>query len=215
LKEEKMKEYHKIQSLFKRDDKGNFTDEFTCPEFEYLQNNKWIGTEKIDGTNIRINWDGGNIRIGGRTDKAQIPAHLFERLTEITNNLNFERVFGEDENNDITLYGEGYGKKIQKAGSLYKPDGVDFVLFDININGWWLKREDVDSIAVSLGIHPVPVRFEGTVWEAIDYVEKGFSSYIAEKECEAEGLVLEPATPLRARNGGRIITKIKTKDFRK
>lgn len=208
-----MKIYHKIQSIYKRDSNGKFTDEFTCPEFEYLKDNVWVGTEKVDGTNIRINWDGQQTRIGGRTDRAQIPVTLFERLTEITDSLDFEGIFGEDESNDITLYGEGYGKKIQKIGSLYKPDGVDFILFDVNINGWWLKREDVDSIAVSLGLHPVPVRFEGTIREAIDYVEKGFSSFIAENECKAEGLVLEPATPLRARNGARIITKIKTKDF--
>lgn len=28
-------------------------------EFDYLKDNTWIFTEKVDGTNIRIMWDGG------------------------------------------------------------------------------------------------------------------------------------------------------------
>ena len=35
-----MKEYHKINSIYKRDEKTKqFTSEFACQEFEYLQDN--------------------------------------------------------------------------------------------------------------------------------------------------------------------------------
>ena len=50
-----MAEYQKIQTLFKRDEKNIIIpDQFTYPEFEVLKDLKWECTEKIDGTNIRI-----------------------------------------------------------------------------------------------------------------------------------------------------------------
>jgi hypothetical protein len=53
-----MKEYHKIQTVFKRDPSNNYKTllegEFAIPEFGYLQDNEWVFTEKVDGTNIRV-----------------------------------------------------------------------------------------------------------------------------------------------------------------
>ena len=50
-----MKEYHKIQTVFKRDPETNhrtlLEGQYSMPEFEYLANNQWVFTEKIDGTN--------------------------------------------------------------------------------------------------------------------------------------------------------------------
>jgi hypothetical protein len=55
-----------------------------------------------------------------------------------------------------------------------------------------------------------------TLKEAIDYVKQGFKSTIAEnKDYDAEGLVLKTPNGLLRRNGERLITKIKTVDFRK
>ena len=48
-------EYPKIQTLFMRDKKGLIIpDSNTRPEFEYLRKDLWECTEKIDGTNMRI-----------------------------------------------------------------------------------------------------------------------------------------------------------------
>ena len=48
-------EYQKINTLFKRDEKGIIIpEEFTLPEFGWLKNCKWEATEKIDGTNMRL-----------------------------------------------------------------------------------------------------------------------------------------------------------------
>lgn len=53
-----MTEYHKIQTLFKRDmeskHKTLLEGQWTLPEFEYLAGNVWTFTEKVDGTNIRV-----------------------------------------------------------------------------------------------------------------------------------------------------------------
>ena len=124
-----MEEYHKIQTLFKRDEKTKklIEGEFTDKTVEFIKDLKWQFTEKIDGTNIRIMWDGHKVAFGGRTDKAQIPVGLMNRLVELfggeTNEQLFEQKFGETE---VMLCGEGYGEKIQNGG-LYRK-GQDFIL---------------------------------------------------------------------------------------
>lgn len=203
--------YHKIQSIYKRDDSGSFIlNEFSRPEFEYLFDCEWIGTEKIDGTNIRIHrYEDGTIEYAGRTDKAQIPEFLKERLDELIANTNFDVIF---DGSSFTLFGEGFGNRIQKVGQKYIADGVDFILFDVRIGDWWMKRDDVNTLAEKLGWKSVPVIFKGTLRDALTLVRGGFYSGVG--SLQAEGLVLTPAVDLFARNGNRIITKIKTKDFK-
>lgn len=221
-----MAEYQKIQTLFKRDERNIIIpDQFTYPEFEVLKDLKWECTEKIDGTNIRIELsssgnpeDGIIMSFKGRTDKAVIPEHLLtklnwlfdrERLMEVLN------ITDETQNCNITLYGEGYGAKIQKGGN-YISNDVNFILFDVKIGKWWLDRESIKDIANKLGINVVPLMGYMTIPEAIEYVKKGFKSTIAEnKDYDAEGLVLKTPCGLLKRDGERLITKIKTVDFRK
>lgn len=220
-----MAKYQKIQTLFLRDDKNIIIpDQFTYPEFEYLKDNKWECTEKIDGTNIRIELDFSvhddgvrevNVNFKGRTDEATIPAHLYKRLKELFDNVNWLEIFDITSTTSITLYGEGYGTKIQKGGN-YISSGVDFILFDVKVDKWWLQRDAVEDVANKLNIKVVPLIGYMTIPEAVEYVRKGFKSTIAEnKDYEAEGLVLKTTTGLLRRNGERLITKIKTVDFRK
>ncbi len=73
-----METYHKIQTVYKRDPATNYKtlliDNFSLPEFDYLRNNEWVFTEKVDGTNIRVMYSLGKIiTFGGKTDLAQIP----------------------------------------------------------------------------------------------------------------------------------------------
>ena len=79
-------EYTKIPNIFKREEHGNnklIEGDYSTPELEYLANVPWVWTEKVDGTNIRVVWDGHSVSFGGRTDKAQIPAHLVNKLNEL------------------------------------------------------------------------------------------------------------------------------------
>ncbi len=203
-----MDKYSKIQTIFKRDmaKKGEIIlGKYSLPEFEYLKDNEWEFTEKVDGTNIRVHWNGSTVRFGGRTDNAQIPATLGAKLMDLfpaEKFTNFE---------EVTLYGEGYGVKIQKGGGNYKSDGVDFALFDVMIDGWWLKREDVEDISDKLEIGIVPVLGGGTLNDAVYMARKGFDSVWG--AFPAEGLVLRPRVELKTRSGHRIITKIKLRDF--
>ncbi len=213
-----MNEYHKIQTVFKRDPMTKFKTllegEYSMPEFEYLQNNEWMFTEKVDGTNIRVMYNGiGQIKFGGKSDNAQIPSHLINELNELFNTpdmkISFSEIFG---NEMACLYGEGYGAKIQKGGGNYRQD-QGFVLFDVKIGDWWLQQKDVEDIASKLNIDIVPFVGKGTLGTMINWARTGFKSYWG--DFKAEGLVAKPATELIARRGDRIITKIKCKDFRK
>lgn len=214
-----MKEYHKIQTLFKRDGKTLLEGQWTTPEFEYLVNSMWVFTEKVDGTNIRVMLKDGGITFGGKTDKAQTPAQLVARLSErfsayrhcsVPLATKMQEMFGCD----ACLYGEGYGAKIQKGGGNYRQD-QDFVLFDILVSNaeydWWLQRADVEDVAQKLGLDVVPVIGEGTLHDAVAAAKNGIVS--AWGNFQAEGIVARPKTELRTRSGQRIITKIKCRDF--
>jgi len=205
-----MEEYHKIETLLNRDKTtfGVIEGEWRLPEFEYLKDNQWEFTEKVDGTNIRVMWNGQALLWGGKTDNAQIPTFLLSRLQELFPPTKFVGIFPDP----ICLYGEGYGAKIQKGGGNYKSDGVDFILFDVKIGEWWLKREDVTGIASKLGVKVVPAVGYGTLTEAISKVKNGLNSQWG--NFSAEGIVARPLTELQTRSGHRIIGKIKTRDFK-
>lgn len=210
-----MKEYHKIETLFERDPgtKKLVVGKFRNETIESIKDIAWEFSEKVDGTNIRIHWDGHEVSIGGRTDKAQIPTNLLGRLTKLflgeANAQLFEQKFGETE---VTLIGEGYGAGIQKGGN-YKNE-QDFILFDVRIGEIWLKREDVEEIANYFGIDVVPIVLTGTIDEAVEYVRSNPKSVIAQNGADMEGVVGRPKLELRDRLGRRIIVKIKWEDFK-
>lgn len=208
-----MKEYNKIETVYERDVDGSkklIEGKYRNETVEFLANNKWIFTEKIDGTNIRIHWDGHRIEFGGRTDKAQIPQHLLSKLSETFMNNEteelFEQKFGEKE---VILFGEGYGIKIQNGGK-YRSD-VGFILFDVMIGDNYLSRENAEDIAKCFNLEIVPIIMCGTIQEAVDFVRSKPSSTIG--TANMEGLVGKPAVEVRDRCGNRIIVKIKVCDF--
>lgn len=210
-----MNQYQKIQTAFFRDPDNNhktlLDGVWAKPEFEVLKDIPWTCTEKIDGTNIRIMWDGKNVRFGGKTDNAQIPSILISTLQDTFTNELMKKAFPEADN--VCLYGEGYGKKIQKGGN-YLPDRADFILFDCKIGDWWMTRDSLIDISGKFDISVVPVIGTWKLQEAIDYVKKGFVSTISDnKEYIAEGLIMKPSVELFNRKGERVISKIKHKDF--
>jgi len=203
-------EYPKINSIYKRDKRTKkFLSEYSIPEFEYLKDNIWEFTEKIDGTNIRIIWKDGELRFSGKTDNAQIPMKLLKKLQIIFTKNKIQKAFPEQEG-IVILYGEGFGASIQSGGK-YIKDGVDFILFDVLIDKWWLNRESVEDIAKKLNIKIVKVIGKGTLKKAIEIAKQGFKSEFG--DFIAEGIVLRPKIQLFSRKGDRIITKIKYKDF--
>ena len=208
-----MKEYNKIDTLYIRDIDGSkklIEGLFRSKAVEFCKDLPWQFTEKIDGTNIRVMWDGHKVTYGGRTERASIPAHLMNKLIELFGNEEteqlFEQIFGEKE---VIFFGEGYGVKIQNGG-LYRPD-VSFILFDVMINGNYQDREMVEQAAKQFGLEIVPIVLEGTLQEGVDYVKSKPMSTIG--KAPMEGLVGRPKVELQDRCGNRLIVKIKVRDF--
>lgn len=213
-----MIKYPKINSIFRRDEKGKFTHGFSDPIFEYLWENEWYGTEKIDGTNIRIGIsidekENAEIDIRGRTDRAQLTEELYNVLENTAKKIIASEVLHTPTN--VIFFGEGYGKNIQKAGKLYSPDEYKFILFDLWINGQWIQRELLKEIAEKAEIDIVPIMYEGPLYNAVDIVKKGIISTFSNSEnsFQSEGLVLKPKIELKDPYSRPILTKLKTKDW--
>lgn len=223
--------YTKINTIFKRDlDKQSPTyncillnEPLTQPEFEVLRDLKWECTEKIDGTNMSVHiiptQDGYTVEYHGKTERADTPKHLQKKMEELfpaEKVIEYFKSTSKDGviSDTIQVFGEGYGVKIQNGGNYIKND-CGFILFDVKVGKMWLTREACEKIATDLNIPIVPLMGYMSIDEAIDFVRTGFKSTIAEnKDYDAEGLVLKAPCGLLDRRGERIITKIKTCDFR-
>lgn len=121
-----------------------------------------------------------------------------------------------------TIYGEGYGAKIQACGSQYLKDSNKVIGFDVKVtsnNGdeLYLLNKNRDEIMNKMGMPIVPTIGYFTIQEAINYVKRGFVSHVAEnnKGFIAEGLVCKSPVGLKNRQGQRIIFKVKTCDWNK
>lgn len=168
----------------------------------------------------------------GKTDNAQVPKELMNFLKENYPEEKVLSVFGLKKDipvnewtnykwNDVTdiptkytIYGEGYGRKIQKAGGNYIKDGVGFAVFDVKVGDLYLLTDARDDIANKLGAPIVPFIGYFTLDEAIEFVRKGFKTGLWDnKDMYEEGLVLRTDLGLKNRRGERLITKIKYEDF--
>ena len=210
-----MELYHKIETLFKREDFGKhklLIGEYRNPTVEQCKNLEWMFTEKIDGTNIRIYWDGHKVSFNGRTDNAQLHKDLFQYLhdTFCTSEVEqvFEQNFGEKE---VYLFGEGYGAGIQKGGG-YRKD-KSFILFDVKIDGYFLSHQDMQGIANIFEVDVVPVVLTGTIDEAIEYVKTNEFSVVGDGTQPHEGLVGRLKEEMFDRFGNRMIVKIKRENI--
>lgn len=215
-----MIEYHKIQTVFYRDPETNhkrlIEGAWSKPEFDYLQSNLWQIDEKIDGTNIRVMWDGVDVKIGGKTDDAMPMKELYSNILALFPKEKMEAQFGAislmllQKPLDVCLYGEGYGAGVQKGGGNYRKD-KSFILFDVKIGPLWLERKTVREIAASLGLDMVPDLGVMPLSEAIATCKVGFSSAFG--DFPAEGIIARPLVEMKNRRGERIITKLKCKDY--
>jgi ATP-dependent RNA circularization protein (DNA/RNA ligase family) len=222
-------EYFKIHSLWKREgwyfdqekkkspdyQKGRqsfIIGDYAEPEFGNIK--RWVVDEKIDGTNVRVCFN-NSLQFKGRTDNAQMPCHLLSHLQEIFTFEKMAEIFPLDKEGNpqnIMLFGEGYGPKIQAAGGNYRED-VGFILFDIWANGWWLERGSVSDIASQLGIKTVPILGIMTEEEIVEFVKSKPLSQCSRIPQVMEGVVCRPDPLLLFRNGKPIVWKLKCKEF--
>jgi len=224
--------YNKIQNLFKRSPEthGIAPYLFGNEAIEFLLNAQWIVQEKIDGTNTRIIWDGNRVTFGSKNtlDTSNLQGKLRVFLEENYGTPEFEQIieqkFGDT---PITIYGEGYGHKIQNGGEYFPESNEgknEFVGFDVRVEGHYVSADDTRAILSDLGI-PIVNSLEGTqtipnvisdMLLAIDLADEGepaiLHDHVGNKEIE--GYVLRTAYPLYDHRGNRVMTKIILDDVR-
>jgi ATP-dependent RNA circularization protein (DNA/RNA ligase family) len=206
-------QYPKINSLWKRDPitKRLLQGEYSCPEFGNIS--QWRVDEKIDGTNIQIEFlrsEPSQVQFLGRTKDAMIPPHLLKYLTQTFTADKLEKAFPDAVT--LRLFGEGYGAKIQAAGPKYRED-VGFILFDVWIGGWWIQRNDVHEIAKRLEIPSVPNWGVMDEFEIVELVESRTASRCSAVSQVMEGVVCRPEPLMLFRDKSPIIWKLKCRDF--
>lgn len=233
-----MKTYPKIDSLFNRDPETFSVIEGNWRRPEFAIVDAWTITEKVDGTSIRIQFnrtpdpatDGRehlySVEVGGRTDKAQMQPMITAVLREVVGRAidgAVQSLMSEHSLSSLTLFGEGYGAKIQKVGARYRPDN-GFTLFDVLVNdSAWLDEDKVTEVASRLDVERVPCLLLGSgsrVWqtrEVINLIKSGDmrSLVSSDEDFEPEGVVAKAAVPLFNARGERVMWKLKHSDFRK
>lgn len=256
--------YQKINTIWKRDERNKIMlGEFAIPEIEYLKENIWEITEKINGTNMSIeimfNQDGSikDWNIHGKTEAANIPANLLNEMNRLYNSMleddKLKNTFRVEKMNPdtnkleisypykVTIFGEGYGAKIQGGGRYSATP--KFIVFDVTIQSSeisesiYLLRKNVEDICSKLSLDIVYCYGEdylyailGTI-EAIarevynsknikksDYDDMLLQEYMFSHHAEDENLVIEgfvvrSPLGLKTRNGQNIVFKVKVKDY--
>lgn len=232
--------YEKILAPFCRDDakqKIVNINKWSKPEFEMLQNLNWIWTQKIDGTNLNIVWDGERIYYVGHTDKTQWNDRS-KQLIESTfctpeAETIFEELYGSQ---PVTVSMELVGKDFNQ--NYGHPDGY-FYLYDIRNGdtGKYWNREAVESFLKAFdpnkeNMDIVQVLFEGSIKDAVQFVRlandtwnKDFkTSWFTRNEVSwrvenplgkypIEGIVGRLPIELYNAKGERLITKVKCRDY--
>lgn len=153
-------------------------------------------------------------------DKNQIQYYHCEDGGEVLNiNENYSdgiRMFGVNlEEVPVYIYGEFFGKKIQKGGN-YDKDNNRFSIFDICMQGWYVPIDMLNDYAQKLGLDVAPYIGQMTIPEAEEMVIEGFKTRVpnvSNPDYLEEGIVARPVVPIKDPRGKRIIVKIKTCDY--
>lgn len=122
----------------------------------------------------------------------------------------------ELEESPVYIYGEFFGKKIQKGGN-YDKDNNRFSIFDICQQGWYVPIDMLNDYAQKLGLDVAPYIGQMTISEAERMVAKGFKTLVpnvSNPDYLEEGIVARPVVPIKDPRGKRIIVKIKTCDYK-
>lgn len=166
--------------------------------------------EKIHGTSAHIKWSQSQISLfsGGAS---------FESFKAIFIEEELIRRFIELGHEEVTVYGEAYGGKMQGMKATY-GDKLRFVVFDVKIGETWLNVLNADDVSAKLGLEFVFWKKIPATPEAID-AERDADSVQAIRNLGIpgkmrEGIVLRPLEEFRDHHGNRIITKHKRDDFK-
>lgn len=208
-----MIEYQKIETLYKFDNvTKTYRKEFFNPYVDYLKDNEWIASEKIDGTNVQVEYDGHRVAFHGRTERTNFPKEVLAALTEkfADSEVVFEQMFGDK---PVIMFMECYGGKIQ--GGLYGGE-ERLIGFDVMVNGTYLDKLIIKEIFDKFGVETVEFFKVSGIDEALKIVSSNpLSPHCKKGTTRQEGLVCVPAVRIYDHQGKRIIVKIKERDLLK
>lgn len=117
----------------------------------------------------------------------------------------------------VYIYGEFYGKGVQKCGGNYDKDNKRFSVFDICQQGWWVPINILNDYCAKLSLDIAPYIGRMTIAEAEAMVMKGFKTRVpnvSNPDLIEEGIVARPVVPIKDPRGNRIIVKIKYCDYK-
>lgn len=154
-------------------------------------------------------------------DKQQIQYRFPEGGEKIANVTaddirNYGSLWGVDlEEVPVYIYGEFYGKKIQKGGN-YDKEKNRFAVFDICQQGWYVPIDMLTEYCNKLELEMVPYIGVMSLNDAEAMVQEGFKTRVkdaANPDYLEEGIVARPVVPVKDSRGKRMIVKIKTCDY--
>jgi hypothetical protein len=177
-----------------------------------LQFKKVYALEKIHGTSQHVGYKNGNLVFyhGGETRQLMLDFFNHDALLYF-----FSSKFTPD--NEVVIFGEGYGGKQQGMRDTYGPK-FHFTAFDVKIDGTWLDVPSAEAFCKEAGIEFVPYEFIDATEENINR-ERDRDSVVAVRRGMGEGhiregVVLRPPFEVRMNNGERCMAKHKRDEFR-
>jgi len=166
--------------------------------------------EKIHGTSAHVRWqvpEGLSFFSGGA---AHAP------FVELFGAVDLAERFARLGHDDVTVYGEAYGGKVQGMSAFYGKV-LRFVAFDVRVGKSWLSVPDMDQVARGLGLDVVDWAKVSTDIESLNRERDRPSVQAMRNGCgdtaPREGVVLRPPFEVTRSNGARLIAKHKQEQF--
>jgi hypothetical protein len=195
--------YRHIENLYKNKDILMFRECFAM--------------EKIHGTSAHVKYNHKKNELtffsGGAKHDQFVDIFDRQKLLE-----KFKENAIEHGVNELIVYGEAYGGKMQRMSSTYGKD-LKFIVFEVFLkdNNWWFDVEQANRIATVLG-------FEFVHYKRIATTEESINAEMMSESVQAirngmgtghmrEGIVLRPLKEFIFQNGGRVICKHKMPEF--
>ena len=199
----------KTKTLFERDDKFKVKASrwfLTEQRFGYID--KWLLTEKMDGTSVilSIGKDGDDFH--GRTAKSQFTPAMTAFLS-VQTALACSRLYDHGIE-EADIYAELFGEGIQ--GNPHGMEGMHLRVFDVRIGGFWLDWYNMINVVSKAGLEHVPSLGFTDIEVGTEFVRSaqvatvGTTGYV-------EGVVARTEEYLYDNQGNRLTWKLKRKDF--
>ena len=184
-------------------------------------------TEKIHGTNCRVgslpDEEGGYKLVAGSHNLQRkepenedgYESHLYwyplgciEGVTRL-----FLHLYSEQSNKQIILFGETYGKRVQKSHDYGETNALGFRAFDLYVDGRYVEFAAKMSLFQQFGIPTVPVLYRGPFSiEKVRELSSGQTTVIGATHIR-EGVVVAPVNERRDPTIGRVILKYVSDEY--